>query len=121
MLPLICAAFLGIGIPWCFLREKDEQAGRIVTLNRPSYVGWLIVCFILAQIGGFVGAMLISPGSIPGREFGLALTLSYLATRRLRDIGAHPLLAILGIAPPLALIGSLVLCCIPTKVPQQHT
>ncbi len=120
MLPFLTTLLLGLGIPWCFLREKDQAAGRIHPLNRSGYIKWLIGTFVLAQIGGFVGAMLIAPGSITGRQFGLAITLSWLATRRLRDIGLSPRLAILGLSPPLAITGSIVLCFIPTEAPQER-
>lgn len=120
MLSFLTSVFLGLGIPWSILRGRDREAGRIVSLGRRAYILWLIGSVVLAQIGGYIGAMLIAAGSITGREFGLAVTLSWLATRRLRDIGLSPRLALLGLSLPLAITGSVVLCFIPTEVPGER-
>ena len=120
MLAFLFSLFLGVGIPWGILRDKDQRAGRIVTLNRPQYVCWLLGVVALSLFGGYVGAMLIAAGSVPGTQYGLALALSYLATRRLRDIDLSPRLAILGLAPSLATWGSLVLCFVPTAKPSKR-
>lgn len=120
MLSFFLSLLLGLGLPWGLIRRKDRRAGRIITLNRPRYLGWLLGSMALGVLGGYVGYLYMPFGSGPGTEYGMALAFSYIATRRLRDIGLSPRIAILGLAPPLAFMGALVLCFVPTEVAEKR-
>ena len=115
MLSIILAAFAGTLIPWIVFSERDKKAGaKTGTLSRAAFTGWFFGTFGLAVIGGGVGSLIDGAGG-GAAGVGWAIALIPLAWRRLRDAGAPPWLAFLGLLWPVAILGHLALMFVPGR------
>jgi hypothetical protein len=115
MLTIILAALAGTLIPWIVFSERDKKAGaKKGIISRGAFAGWFFGTFVLAVIGGGLGSLIDGAG---GRAAGVgwAIALIPLAWRRLRDVGAPPWLALLGLLWPVAIFGHLALMFVPGR------
>lgn len=115
MLTITLAALAGTLIPWIVFSEMDKKSGASRgTLSRGAFVGWFFGTFALALIGGGLGSFVDGAGGTAA-GVGWAIALIPLAWRRLRDVGAPPWLALLGLLWPVAILGHLALMFVPGR------
>lgn len=114
MLAFLFSALAATLLPWVAFTEKDKRCPDGYTVGRLAYFGWILGTFALAAVFGGIG-IAIAGGHAVWVNLGWGVSLAYMATRRLRDMGASPWFALLGLVWPASFVGHLALCFIPSR------
>lgn len=119
MLTLILSTLVGVLIPWIVFSEKDKSApDGTYTLGRLAFVGWFFGSFFITLLIVFVVASIENLDTNSASSFSRSawgLSLVYIVSRRLRDVGRSPWWSLLGLLFPLMLAGHILFMFVPGK------